>query len=201
MVQSLETKKRYELQRLIKGAMQVSDGWSNGAPSRRIEGQYGADSDISYFSHISIFIQYPIIQAQYELILELAETIFRHARSISYNNVIPSNIYLFNDQEQQILVLSKESTATVHRPAFTTRVAAFVPGDDHRRLTSFIQRNDKNTLYVFITDETGVEFEKKLKMNLNRHQKQSIWLKIDGDDLQMKKGFPELLASHLANAD
>lgn len=192
---SLNSQLRIQLRKLINSAVNIKPVYSCEAPSRRIEGQFGGEIMKEAFSEINIYIQYTQAVMIYEILKDIISQCYVLCKHINLTIPIGMRCFLFNDINNGIRLINKYAFLRQkdEKETFLKEVREFRVGEDIRtlnRLSNSTNFVDKNALCIFITDNLGCELSEILKRKNRSISKQSIWILVESEHIDARKGIP-----------
>jgi len=72
------------------------------------------------------------------------------------------------------------------------QIMTFEAGENMRIISQFIKTYDENALFIFITDKEGFKLSDDITKRNRLASKQSLWIRILDEGLEIHKGLPEL---------
>jgi hypothetical protein len=185
-----------QLERIIKSIVNVKVVYSNEVQSRRIEGQFGGEMIRVMFSEIIVYIQYSPKLIQSKVLEDVVDQCKLQCKRANAGLPFASRHYLFNNINDGITLIDKRIFLRKKEDGVTLlkAIEGFEVGEDIRVLNKIFTFSNisNNTLCVFITDDMGCELSDHVKMRYRRIHKQSIWISIDEENVEVKKGIPIL---------
>ena len=180
------------LDRLLGKMVTVMTVYSSEAPSRRIEGQFGSEVMEEQFSDMAVYLQYSSILDNPEVIENIIRSIYKACCKINRHYRMLNRILLFNTPEGQIKLACRNrlSGQVLDPKPLAQAISDFVPSEDVRTMNQ-LYRVEQNSLLVFITDEAGCQLSEDILKRKLRVARQSIWIKIGEEGMEIRRGFPE----------
>ena len=186
-----------ELERVLRSIVKVKSCYSYEVCSHRIEGQFGGEIMEQRFSEMNIYLQNSPMTQNYETIKEIVTKCYILSKKINAGDPIKLRNFLFNDDNDGIKLISNDLFLRQDgdKEAFLKEISNF-DAKDNCRILYRLQNNskliDENAVLIFITDNKGCELSDALKMKYNKIKKQSVWIKINGDDIEIIQGLPSM---------
>lgn len=186
-----------ELERVLRSIVKVKTCYSYEVFSHRIEGQFGGEIMEQRFSEMNIYLQNSLKVQNYETIKEIVTKCYILSKKINAGDPIKLRNYLFSDVNDGIKLISNDLFLRKDgdKEAFLKEISEFVANDNGRilyRLQNTSKSIDENAVFIFITDNKGCELSDALKMKYNKIKKQSVWIKINGDNIEIIQGLPSI---------
>ena len=180
------------LDRLLGKMVTVMTVYSSEAPSRRIEGQFGSEVMEEQFSDMAVYLQYSSILDNPEVVENIIRSIYKACCKINRHYQMLNRIFLFNTPDGQIKLACRNrlSGQALDPEALSQAISDFVPSEDVRTINQ-LYRVEQNSLLVFITDSSGCQLSEDILKRKRRVARQSIWIKIGEEGMEIRRGFPE----------
>jgi len=104
--------------------------------------------------------------------------------------------HFFNDDDRGVVLIDKGIffSSKQDQDPLAKALADFHVSSDNRTITRLnrFMDNSENALTVFITDKIGCKLNDSIKGRNKWIAKQSIWIIMDEDYIDVKKGVPEI---------
>lgn len=98
---------RLSIERILRTMVNVMPIYSDEAPSRRIEGQFGGEIMEEQFSEMFVYIQYSSQLAKSEIVKDIIFKFYNGCYSINKGSGLTNRIFLFNDVNNKIKLASR----------------------------------------------------------------------------------------------
>lgn len=184
-----------QLEEILSFMVDIRPVYSNEAISRRIEGQFGAETMKEVFSEINIYLQYTSKVLNYEVLKDIIKQCYSSCKKINAGEPMGISCFLFNNLKSGISLINKNMFLgqSAEKETFLKEISEFSVGSDIRTLNRLAYSTnliDESALYIFITDNLGCELSGILKKNNRSISKQSLWILMEDDHIEVKKGIP-----------
>jgi len=196
-VNTLHSNLNRELERVLRSIVKVKNCYSYEVCSHRIEGQFGGEIMEQRFSEMNIYLLNAPKTQNYETIKEIVTKSYNLSKKINAGDPIKLRNYLFSDVNDGIKLINNDLLFRQNgdKEAFLKEISEF-DAKDNGRILYRLQNNskliDENAALIFITDNKGCELSDALKMKYNKIKKQSVWIKINGDNIEIIQGLPSI---------
>jgi hypothetical protein len=185
-----------KLDRTLRAIVKTQVVYSTSAPSRRILGQFGAETVSEHFSCIKVYIQFGQATSDFHRMKELISECVYRCRKVNQSNIINFSNFLFSEGEGELKLLDKYMFlgSTNGEEAYNRILASFRPSDNNRILNRLVRGRplDRNALLVFITDHKGCAIS-DATIHIHRGiERQSIWIRISDDKVDVTRGLPRI---------
>lgn len=184
------------LEKTLSSVVKLKVVYSNDVQSKRIEGQFGGEMLKKAFSEINIYIQYTPTLLNYKILRDIINQCYYSSMRIKSGERLGIRCYMFNDIDYGIMPIDKTVffKPNHEQDPLIKAIEEFHASGDIRTLNRLTRANNisENTLCLFITDNLGCELSDNVKMKYKRINKQSIWVIVDGEKIDVKKGIPTL---------
>lgn len=186
---------RIQLRKLINSAVNIKPVYSCETRSGRIEGQFGGEIMKEAFSDINVYIQYTQTVMNYEILKDIISQCYVLCKRINLTVPIGMRCFLFNDINNGIRLINKYAFLRQNdeKETFLKESREFSVVEDIRtlnRLSNSTNFVDENALCIFITDNMGCELSDILKKKNRSIGKQSIWILVESEHIEARKGIP-----------
>lgn len=147
------------------------------------------------FSETNVYIQYYPTLLNYEILKDIINQCYYTCKKINTGEPMRIRCYLFNDINNGIKLINKNGFLRQNdeKETFLKEIREFSVGEDIRtlnRLSYSTNLADEKTLYIFITDNLGCELSDILKRKNRSISKQSIWILVESEHIEIRKGIP-----------
>ena len=185
-----------QLERTLRSVVKVKFVYSNDVQSRRIEGQFGGEMLKKVFTEINIYIQHNPTILNFEKLKEVVSQCYKTCKRINAGARLGIRCHFFNDKDRGVVQIDKGIffSSNQAQDSLDKALADFHVGSDNRTITRLnrFMDNSENALTVFITDKIGCKLNDSIKGRNKWIAKQSIWIIMDEDYIDVKKGVPEI---------
>lgn len=191
----MNSQTRFKLEKILKSVVNIRPVYSNDVQSRRIEGQFGGETMKEVFSEINFYLQYTPPLLNYNVLKDIVNQCHYTCKKINAGEPKRISCYLFNDINNGIRLINKNVFLRQNdeKESFIKEIREFSVGEDIRTLNRLAYSTnvaDENSLCIFITDNLGCELSDILKSKNRNISKQSLWILVDGEHIEVKNGIP-----------
>ena len=189
-----EAKSRKKIERVLNDIVKPRVVHLNFIRSSRIEDQFGGETIAEEFSALYVFLQYSVAVQRFELIKDIIDFIYFHCCKDNSLDGIVNRIYLFNNINNSIKLsgINQFRRQSCNFAKLEDEILAFEAGENMRIISQFIKNYGENALFIFITDKEGCRLSDDIAKRNRTASKQSLWVRILDEDLDIHKGLPEL---------
>lgn|GEM_PF-3366459 len=189
-----EAKSHREIERALNEIVKPRVVHSDSARSSRLEDQFGGETIAEAFSELYVFLQYPVAVQRFDLAKDIIDFIYFRCCKDGVSDGIVSRTYLFNDNNNSIKLsdINRFRTQSCNFTKLQDQIMTFEAGENMRIISQFIKTYDENALFIFITDKEGFKLSDDITKRNRLASKQSLWIRILDEGLEIHKGLPEL---------
>lgn len=186
---------RLQLEKIIKSVVNIRPVYSYEVQSRRIKGQFGGETMQEVFSEINFYLQYTPTLLNYDVLKDIINQCNYTCKKINAGEPKKIRCYLFNDINNGIRLMNKNVFLRQNdeKESFLKEIREFSVGEDIRTLNRLAYSTnvaDENSLCIFVTDNLGCELSDILKRKNRNIRRQSLWILVNGEHIEVKKGIP-----------